>query len=138
MAGRARNAHLSGADPVTDLCADRAIIETLGPPPDGAGPVSRPETTAWANGGEDEIRNRECIARTYGDQEVKRLQDKVALLAMQRNYWQQRSAEHLNACRAAEAKVIRLNRALAQSKARLDVTQDDGEPQMPVTVPSFQ
>jgi hypothetical protein len=120
---------------VTDLSTDRRIIEHSGHSRRVGRPDSRTEGTPLADGEQD--RNREWIVRTGADQEVKRLQEKVSLLAMQRNYWQHRSAEHLSACRSAEAEVTRLNEALAESKARLEVTRDVGEPQVPLTVPSF-
>jgi hypothetical protein len=106
---------------------DGEIIEDSGPRRDGA-----------EHGSRDEISNREWIAHIDADQEVKRLQERVSLLAMQKDYWRQRSAEHLNACRAAEAEVTRLNEALADSKARLEVTRDVGEPRLPLTVLSVQ
>jgi hypothetical protein len=118
---------------VTDLYTDQEIVGHPGHSPRSAGQDSRPEATAGADGGQDH--NRKWIAGIDADQEVKRLQERVSLLAMQKNYWQQRSAEHLDACRAAEAEVTRLNEALAESKARLEVTRDVGEPQVPLTVP---
>ena len=122
---------------VSDLYADQKIIEHRAPGPDVAEGGSRTGQTVLVDQGRDETGNREWIARHDTDRELKRLQDKVSLLAMQKNYWQQRSAEHLNACRAAEAEVSRLNEALAESKARLEVTRDVGEPQVPLTVTSF-
>ena len=41
------------------------------------------------------------------------LRAKVAVLAMQKDYWWQRSVEHASALRAAEAEVARLREALA-------------------------
>jgi hypothetical protein len=122
---------------VTDLYADQEVIGRSDDWRHVAVEVSRTGETATLDGGQDGARNREWIARTDADQEVKRLQEKVSLLAMQKSYWRQRSAEHLNACRAAEAEVTRINEALAESKARLEVTRDVGEAQVPLTVPSF-
>jgi hypothetical protein len=55
--------------------------------------------------------------------EVRRLQAKLSQMAMQKDYWRQRSAENLNARHAAEAEVTRLNGVLANSVDRLLVTK---------------
>ena len=46
------------------------------------------------------------------EQELEALREKVSLLAMQKDYWHERSAEHADALRAAQAEVAHLNEVL--------------------------
>jgi hypothetical protein len=48
--------------------------------------------------------------------QVRELEDKVSLLAMQKDYWWQRSTEHRSARRIAEAEVARLKEALSSTR----------------------
>lgn len=66
---------------------------------------------------------RRFILRMETRAEVRRLQAKLSQMAMQKDYWRQRSAENLNARHAAEAEVTRLNGVLANSVDRLLVTK---------------
>ncbi|HEX3981063.1 MAG TPA: hypothetical protein VHW93_07560 [Acidimicrobiales bacterium] len=52
------------------------------------------------------------------ESEMARLQAKVAFLAMQKDYWWQRSAEHAEALRAAETENLRLRETLDELRAR--------------------
>jgi hypothetical protein len=56
---------------------------------------------------------RQLATRVDAEAEMERLQEKVSLLVMQKDYWQQRSVEHASRLRAAEAEVARLQEALA-------------------------
>jgi len=62
---------------------------------------------------------RQLATRVDAEGEMERLQEKVSLLVMQKDYWQQRSAEHASRLRAAEAEVSRLHEALAATTSRV-------------------
>ena len=66
---------------------------------------------------------RRFVLRMETRAEVRRLQAKLSQMAMQKDYWRQRSAENLNARHTAEAEVTRLNGVLANSVDRLLVTK---------------
>ena len=52
------------------------------------------------------------------ESETARLRAKVAFLAMQKDYWWQRSAEHAEALRSAETENLRLRETLDELRAR--------------------
>lgn len=52
------------------------------------------------------------------ESEMAQLRAKVSFLAMQKDYWWQRSAEHAEALRAAEGENLRLRETLAELQAR--------------------
>ena len=111
-------------DPTEDL----RVAEPLTRP--GAGPAKSVRSTA-KEAEQAAVRKRRWIAhferrfilRMETRAEVRRLQAKLAQMAMQKDYWRQRCAENINARHAAEAEVTRLNGVLADSVNRLLVTK---------------
>jgi uncharacterized membrane protein len=52
------------------------------------------------------------------ESEMARLRAKVSFLAMQKDYWWQRSAEHAEALRAAESENLRLRETVTELQVR--------------------
>lgn len=96
-------------------------------------PVMTPDTDegmaedgSWDTANERAITarsRRQLATRVDAEAEMERLQVKVSLLAVQKDYWQQRSAEHVAELRLAEAEVARLREALAASANRVLVAK---------------
>ena len=55
--------------------------------------------------------SRRAAARAEAQRELESLREKVSVLAMQKDYWWQRSVEHASALRVAEAEVASLREA---------------------------
>ena len=55
---------------------------------------------------------RQLGTRVDAEAEMERLQEKVSLLAVQKDFWQQRAAEYRAELRTAEAEVVRLREAV--------------------------
>ncbi len=76
---------------------------------------SEPVRTGWLAGlgGRLTRRGRQrAVVRIQTEQELEALRQKVSLLAMQKDYWHERSDEHASALRAAQAEVAHLNEVL--------------------------
>jgi hypothetical protein len=66
----------------------------------------------------DESAHQAGRRESIDEAELDRLRAKVSFLSMQKDYWWQRSAEHAEALRAAEAENLRLREALTELQAR--------------------
>ena len=75
---------------------------------------SEPVRTGWLAGLEaaHPPGRQRAVVRIQTEQELEALRQKVSLLAMQKDYWHERSDEHASALRAAQAEVARLNEVL--------------------------
>ena len=104
---------------VDDAPADTPVMK----PDTGEGLV---EDRPWDADTEHDITarsRRQLTTRVDAETEMERLQEKVSLLAMQKEYWQQRAAEQATELREAEAEVARLHEALTAAANRVLVAK---------------
>jgi hypothetical protein len=74
-------------------------------------------------GGPTPRTGRRFIHRSGARAELRRLQSRLSLLAMQKDYWRQRCVELVDANGAAEAELAHLRRVLADSMGQPVLTK---------------